>query len=342
MSPQVEQLVTLPVDDEFTYAGKIDEVDPVKGRIVDYKGVTSISDFIDSKGISPQVELYAIAAEHALGVEIKEVEYRLIERPTISFCGKDNDDPDFYEMRCRIWLREKNAVRGIVVPINPDSLEYARKYLAGAAKRIRSNREDSLWMPNEEACRDYNRTCEFLPLCTAIKYGADVRALIERDSVRREVRHEELDRDDKNTLTYSSCKMCFQCETKYFWQYEAQLRRAGETAGEAMWIGRALHLGTETLARGGVEAARAAIADWGSKQKIIGQEMKHKRDEMLAKAKAMMIAAGEKWLDLPVEEIFLPVVEKAKAKKKAIATKTKSKTKRKRKELSNDQAKSSD
>ncbi len=306
METIVEQLVTFPIDDEFTYGGKIDLIEPKEGRIVDYKGVSSISDFIDRRAISYQVEFYAIAAKLSLGIDIKEVEYRLIERPGIKFCGKDHDDPELYEKRCRLWLRQDGKLKKILVPINPESLKTAKKYLKRTADRIRLNRELKSWIPNEHACHDWSRTCEFLPLCTASKYGADVGALIEKDYKRRDVRHPELGRNDPNTITYTSSGTLFQCETKSFWKDEMQLVRAGEMPSEAMYIGSAVHLGMETLARGGLEAARMAVLEWGNEQKVIGQKMAHKRDEMIAKAKAMVYTAAEQWFGLKSDPIYLP------------------------------------
>ena len=114
-----------------------------------------------------------------------------------------------------------------------------------------------------------------------------------------------MERDDKDTITFSSSSMLAQCEVKYFYHYYLQLSKTGHMQPDPMYIGKALHLGMYVLASGGIEAARAAVVDWGSKQRVLGQDMKTKRDEMIAKAKAMVRAAAEKWQDLEPARIDL-------------------------------------
>lgn len=302
MDKLVEQLVTFPLTDEYTFAGKIDEVQPHNRRIVDYKGVSSISDFMDQRAISFQVEDYVIAVKRALDLDIQEIEYRLIERPSIKFCGKDKGNLDYYELRCLEWLRQRGRLKTTLVPINEYSLKSAMRFLQHTVVRIEQNKRDKTWHPNHNACQDWGHTCEFLPLCEAQKYGQDAKALVAKDYHHREVRHPELGINDKGTITYSSSSELAQCEAKYFWHYHMQLSRTGQMATPPLFIGAALHEGMKALAEGGVEAARAAVTEWGSKQRVLGQDMVLKRDEMLAKAKAMFRAAAEKWQDLePVQ-----------------------------------------
>lgn len=298
MDKLIEEPVTFPLTDEYTFAGKIDEVQPKNRRIVDYKGVSSISDFMDQRAISFQVEDYVIAVKRALDLDIQEIEYRLIERPSIKFCGKDKGNLDYYELRCLEWLRQQGKLKSALVPINEYSLKSAMRFLQTTIRRIDQNKSDNSWQPNHSACQDWGHTCEFLPLCEAIKYGADVKALVTKDYHQREIRHPELGINDKGTITYSSSSMLAQCEAKYFWHYHMQLSRTGQMATAPLFIGAALHWGMEVLAEGGVDAARAAVTEWGSKQRVLGQDMVLKRDEMLAKAKAMFRAAAEKWQGL--------------------------------------------
>lgn len=67
----------------FRYMGKIDLVEGRK--IVDWKGVDNPAQFIARRRIGFQAELYALAllAEH--GVELDEIEYRLIQRPLLQY-----------------------------------------------------------------------------------------------------------------------------------------------------------------------------------------------------------------------------------------------------------------
>lgn len=89
-APQAETVVSMPIlnpetkgkSRSFTYMGKVDLVEP--GKIVDWKGVDSIDRFRQERRISFQGELYALALE-ATGVQINEIEYRLITRPTIGY-----------------------------------------------------------------------------------------------------------------------------------------------------------------------------------------------------------------------------------------------------------------
>lgn len=181
-----EQLVGMPVvNDEtgrasrtFHFQGIVDGI--TNRRIIDWKGVSNPNDFITSKVIGYQIECYVNALE-AQGVEIDCAEFRLVTRPSIKYCGKDAD-AGAYEERCYNWLLDdptKLVTHEIFIA--PTRLEGARRWLWSGTKRILENRKTGIWLRNELACKNWNRDCEYLPLCLGVANGQDVAEIMERD-----------------------------------------------------------------------------------------------------------------------------------------------------------------
>lgn len=276
----------------FTYRGKVDLVEG--GRIVDWKSVADPDSFILKQTIGYQAELYALALQHS-GTPITSIEYRLIRRPTIRLCGKDAS-PEAYEERCVAWLRETgDALRPHEVLVNPARLEQARRWLWGCVQRVLVNRRTSLWLTSEEACNAYGRLCEYAPLCLAEALGADVEDVIAQ---RYEVAqaHEELEDDSRDVMTYSSARLLTLCERRYLWRYVRCLRPRNDSAGEAQWNGSATHVGFEALATEGLDAALTAIDAWAGAHPILGEDAARQQDQQVARARAMVRAAAERWV----------------------------------------------
>ena len=88
--PLTESIVRMPIINPetdrasrtFEFLGKVDLIEG--RRVVDWKGTSNPDRFISEHRISFQAELYALALRHQ-GVEIDEIEYRLITRPTIQY-----------------------------------------------------------------------------------------------------------------------------------------------------------------------------------------------------------------------------------------------------------------
>ena len=278
----------------FEFAGKVDRVE--NGRVIDWKGTKDPQRFIFQKRIGFQVELYAIALEHA-GCPITEVEYRLIKTPTIKLCGKDASPKD-YEDRCVEWINaQEDGLVAHPFPINPGRLEKAKAWLWECSKRILENRRAKRWLPNENGCFTYERACEYLPLCECVANDGDPHDIMAADYTNDGLRHPELGNDlsaKLDVVTYTSLTMLSLCEVKYFWRYERGLRRKHDDS-EALWIGSAMHAGLEGFADGGIEAAHEQIDKWAASNPIIGADQARYQDQQIAKARAMARAAANRW-----------------------------------------------
>jgi hypothetical protein len=297
-----EQIVQMPITNpdpphgkakKLTFMGKVDRVE---GRtVIDWKGVGDPAGFVRKKKIGFQPYLYALALKEA-GIKIDEVEYRLIRRPTISLCRKDNYDADKYETRCvEEWFpAQSNGLVEFSLLLNPARMAQAKAFLWECSKRILENRRCERWLPNENACDHWNRVCEYAPLCETVVDGGDVGWEIDQNFEGTPA-HPELNgcRDDAGILTYSSITTLTLCDMMYFWKYERCVRPRRDDA-EARWIGSAMHVGVEAYARGGYEAACVAIDEWQKANPALGDEVQ-KMEERVAKARAMVRAAMDRW-----------------------------------------------
>lgn len=282
----------------FVFVGKVDRVE--NETIIDYKGVSNPGDFIHSQKISGQPYYYAMAVKEECDIDINEIQYRLVQFPTIRFCGKDNGDANAYEERCLEWLHGDGKIVEYSFPLNPARMDYARQKLWMASKRILAARAACHWMTSESACQHWNRTCEYADLCGAAWDGADVEWLIEQQFGVDEFLHPELELnkfiaiDGKEILTHTRVSMLTLCEMKHFWRFERGLRKHHDYA-EARWLGSAMHAGLEALANaGGIDDARQAIDNWRKGNPVIGDQHTYV-DQQCAKARAMVRAAAERW-----------------------------------------------
>jgi len=303
---QVEQIVTMPIlnpeaarrseSRTFCYAGRVDLVDD--DVLVDWKTVADPERYKQKHLIGFQGELYALAME-AGGHPIREVQYRLITRPTIRFCGKDVD-AHAYEARCVEWLQDKpGALQEFVPPINEARKQAARQWLWDVAKRIIDARRTTRWLPNEQACHlDGRGECDYLRLCLSASTGGDTAWVASEDYTWAQDAHPELDgaaeASDKEVLTYSACRSMCACEMLYYWRYQWGYRTRREPT-DALWNGNIMHHGFEALARGGMLAAFGAIGEWAEAHPVLGEHASHKQEQEIAKARAMLAAAARKW-----------------------------------------------
>lgn len=299
----VEALVEMPIPGtSYTYKGKLDLIDGT--TLIDYKSASNSLDFTDRKAMSFQTELYALAAFETLGIEIDRVEYRIVTRPSIKFCGKDktSDSPVVnagnYERRCYEWLNaDPMLVRSEVVPVSAGSRESAREWLALVANRIERNGYAGEWLTNEYACSPVGLgSCPYIALCHSKKHGTDQQIVRETQYKKRAQLHSELGDANPNILTYSSAACFAQCEAKYFWRYEVGLEKQKEEHAEALYVGSALHVGMEAVVEGGIVEAYTAIELWAKENRVIGQDAHERQLEQIAKARAMCRVASEKWL----------------------------------------------
>lgn len=156
----------------FTYAGVVDGVDG--DTLIDWKAVTDPTEFIESKTIGYQTELYIAALQACQGIQIRNAVFRLVTIPSIRFCNKDGGSQRLYEERCLAWLREEpSRLVEHEMWADPGRIAEAKHWLWSVSKRILENRRTGRWLRNEYACRTWNRTCEYMPICRAEACGAD-------------------------------------------------------------------------------------------------------------------------------------------------------------------------
>lgn len=297
-----ERVVSLPVINpetdrpsrSFRFAGKMDLLEA--GVINDYKAVGDPERFIRQKTIGFQADLYALAAMHA-GHEIKSVVYRLLTIPTIRFCSKDADAAA-YESRCFAWLHDDAAkIQEHELFLNPGRLDSSRKWLWGMCKRILENRRTEFWATNELACYCWERACEYLPLCECIARGDGWQDLVDEsyeDSDAHPELNGELEPSGLDVVTYTSLTTLALCERKFWWRYHCKLRKRQDFA-ESMWTGSAMHYGLERYAAAGLQAGLDAVNEYADGHPVIGEDQAHYQDQQIARARAMVRAAAERW-----------------------------------------------
>lgn len=176
----------------FRYCGVLDGLDV--SQLVDWKRVNDTADFIRSKTIGYQTELYAAALAEK-GIEVHSARFRLITEPTIRFCNKDGGSTRLYEDRCVEWLKDDpSKVMEHEMYVNPGRIREARYWLWNVSKRILENRRTGRWLRNEFACRTWNRMCEYSPICEAEASGGDPEWIIGQEFEVIDDPHPELER----------------------------------------------------------------------------------------------------------------------------------------------------
>jgi len=300
-----EQIVTMPIEHPetgkrmrgFRFAGKYDRLQG--GKLDDWKGVADPARFIAQRGISFQAELYALALKHK-GIEVREIEYRLITRPTIKLCSKDTD-ADAYRQRCLDWiLADPAKMVSHTLILASGRLKQAQWYLWNCCQRLRECRKHSRWLPNSKACYAWERECPYLSLCECVAAEGDELWVIEEGYHVLPGPHSELGDAgfDDRIVTHSSLETLTLCDVRYYWRYPCKYRKGSEQS-DALRIGSAMHAGIATYAEGGEEAAIQAINEWEEANPVLGEQNGQRRDQEVARATAMVMAAAIKW---PFEE----------------------------------------
>ena len=101
---------------------------------------------------------------------------------------------------------------------------------------------------------------------------------------------------DFNLLTYSSTTTLTLCEMKYYFEQELGMRKRNTPYDAPLWVGSAVHAGLEAFTDGGgLEAATVNINKWAEANPIMGGDVGQLQIQEIAKARAMVRAAAEKW-----------------------------------------------
>ncbi len=193
-----EFLVSMPVSNpdttgksrSFTFTGVVDGL--VATKMFDWKFITDAAKTIRERVIGYQTECYAAAAMDA-GIEITDSEFRMGVKPAGGTKIRKNETPVEFEDRIYEDTRDKDRLHEHVVYVNPARILRAREWLWDVSKRILENRAANRWLPNAWACHDWQRTCEYAPLCECDANGGDVEWLVE-DLYRPCAAHPELER----------------------------------------------------------------------------------------------------------------------------------------------------
>jgi hypothetical protein len=204
-------------------AGKIDAIVTIDGRpwIVEHKttsdDITPGSAYWQKLRLDAQVSTYLEGA-NALGFDVVGCIYDVIAKPALrplkatpledrKYTKKDgklyanqrehDETPEEFRLRLREHIAEnpdRYYGRGEVVRLEQEAQDAAWD-LWQTAKSIRDAQVAGRWPRNPEACFQWNRACEYFPVCTG-------QARIEDESIYRKVEsvHEELN-DANSTAT---------------------------------------------------------------------------------------------------------------------------------------------
>jgi len=189
----IESQMDLPLG--YKFMGKIDNLQ--NDILVDAKFISDPEKFINQSSIGYQSDFYFLALQDK-GIYVSTMKLWLIRTITIKFCNKDKDIKT-YEKRCENWLIDNNGLIDHEIPINPVRLHEAKHHLKMTVANIDHAESMDFWPPNELACNNYNRECEFMSLCTTKVLGGDVDYMIETQFETREHIHPELASKEKNT-----------------------------------------------------------------------------------------------------------------------------------------------
>ena len=145
--------------------------------------------------------------------------------------------------------------RGVVVRLEEEERDAAFDAWQ-TADQIRVSRNESRWPRNVDACSQYNRLCEYFPVCSGESTIDDPMLYAKGPT------HPELSDDRRHlpVLTSSSSRAFRACARKYYYAYELGIRhRAADAA--PLHFGRRIHLALETWLSSGydLDAALAAI-----------------------------------------------------------------------------------
>lgn len=210
-----------------------------------------------------------------------------------------NPTREHYEKECIDWLWKGGGQRLVTHNhlLTTAKLEQAKWWLWECSKRILDSRRMKRWIPNVHACHNWNRECPYIELCDAVQNGADWRWIIDERFDIGKSSHPELDGADNgaDVLTHSSAKDLASCEMYYYWKHELRLRKKADEHFAARDLGSAMHRGLEAFAEGGIDAAYTAIDTWQDNNPILGEDAAWRQDEQVARARAMVRVAYQKW-----------------------------------------------
>lgn len=233
--------------------------------------------------LDDQISGYMVGAR-ALGFPPDGVLYDVLRKPALRPYEKNSkrvfdETPEEYRDRCIDDIAKRPEYyyqRGVVVRLEDEERDAAYDTWV-TADLIRLSRNASRWPRNVDACTQYNRMCDYWPVCSG-QATIDDPTKYERGEP-----HRELDAKHHLPLLTASSARCFRaCARRYYFAYELGAR-ARAVAG-TLSFGRRIHAGLEAWLSTGhnLDAALAAVRtgplDFDS-----------------AKAEAMLIGYHSRW-----------------------------------------------
>jgi len=150
--------------------GKIDGLIQIDGDwwVVEYKTSSGINvEHIQKLDMDYQIAIYFSQAPALLGESVAGVQYDIVKKCGLKFCGKDNDDLDFYENRVREWYHTNKETAFFRQRIRLRDIQVERQLWMQHKYRLFCASQGT-WIKHTENCAGIGQyTCEFYPYCSS-------------------------------------------------------------------------------------------------------------------------------------------------------------------------------
>ena len=178
---------------DFDYAGKIDLI--ANKHLVEHKTASKISEsYIDRLPLDTQIRGYILGAR-SLGFKFDSVLYDVVRKCKLRRKSNESLDdfsdrvahdyvgrPDFYFYRENLRF-DSSDLDALEYELRQTHAEYVALIPASALN-------PRGWMPNDSACFDFFRTCEFHKLCTTGLDKGTALTYEQGDTLNQELEHE--------------------------------------------------------------------------------------------------------------------------------------------------------
>lgn len=229
----------------FEGGGKMDGILEVKGvlKLLEHKTTSEAIDpaanYWDRLKLDNQISKYIINGR-LRGIDIQEILYDVIRKPTIKQTKKETEHDYFFRLQEDIAERpEFYYAQRSLARHDSELIEHMRDDWQ-LAEQISWHRQHKVWPRNPSACTMYG-SCEYFDLCTG---ALDVNGIHYK---RVDTKHAELSTvadGDKELLTNSRSSCFRQCPKKHFLKYEEPVKRVGYDS-YALYFGDLFHQALE-------------------------------------------------------------------------------------------------
>lgn len=214
-----------------------------------------------------------------------------------------NPTRQHYEDECVAWLNDLEhgeRVKSHPHYVNEYKLLKAQWSIHDAAKHILYCRRNDRWATNDRVCFHHNKPCRYMDICIALQNGHNVENLIAQE-FQPGKRNPELFNYDLGiglpVLTHSMISDLHFCNAFFYWRYERCIEKQSTEDSEPLWVGSAMHVALDTLNKtNSFDDAFAAIDKWAADNPLSGEDAEWVQDQQVARARAMVRVAAERWL----------------------------------------------